>query len=169
MSADLIKALKSMYFPDTDIPTLAGAFPSSVTEYLRECPVPETRDIIETLLYVYIAENSCYRNGKGQGVVEQSCFAYTSGPLFTLKQLGLVEEGKFYGMTVIRTTSAGERVAAPLMNSRLSGVDIGELARSTHTIVPVLLAGTVKGSVRQQDISRIAPEERTDVHQLPLE
>lgn len=156
-----------MYFPDTDLPTLAGAFPPSVTEYLRECPVSETRDIIETLLYVYIAENSCYRNGRGQGVVEQSCFAYTSGPLFTLKQLDLVKEGKFYGMTVIRTTPAGERIAAPLMSSRLTGIDIGELAECTHTIVPVLLAGTVKGSYVNKTFPASLPKnERTFINFL---
>ncbi len=135
-----------MHYSETDIPHLTEAFPPAVTEYLADFSVQETRDIVETLLYIYTAQNSCYQHGRGQGVVEQSCFAYTAGPLFALKQLALIEERSWYGMTAIRTTPAGERLAIPLMDARQGALDIGALVRQIHPVVPVLLAGTVKGS-----------------------
>ncbi len=135
-----------MHYSETDIPYLTEAFPPAVTEYLADFSVQETRDIVETLLYIYTAQNSCYQHGRGQGVVEQSCFAYTAGPLFALKQLALIEERSWYGMTAIRTTPAGERLAIPLMDARQRSLDIGALVRHIHPVVPTLLAGTVKGS-----------------------
>jgi len=167
VSAYLTQALKAMNYADTDVPVLTEAFPPAIVEYFRDFRVQEIRDIIETLLYIYVAQNSCYQHGKGQGVVEQSCFAYTSGPLFALKQLGLIEETSWHGMTVIRTTAAGERIARPLMQTRIRTLDIEILVRDTHPIVPVLLAGTVKGSyVNKTFPSSLPRNERTFINFL---
>jgi hypothetical protein len=135
-----------MNYADADLPALLEAFPPSITEYLKEFRATEVRDIIETLLYIYIARSSCSHQGRGEGVVEQSCYAYTSGPLFALRHLGLIECSSWHGMTVVKTTSAGERIAQPLMEVRIGTLDIGRLAHDIHQIVPVLLAGTVKGA-----------------------
>ncbi|WP_054847939.1 hypothetical protein [Methanoculleus chikugoensis] len=79
-------------------------------------------------------------------MVEQSCYAYTSGPLFALRQVGLIESASWHGMTVLRATATGEAIARPLMEARLRALDIAGLAREIHEVVPALLAGTVKGS-----------------------
>lgn len=122
------------------------SFPPAVTEYLRDFRLQEVRDIVETLLYIYIAQNSASSRGEGAGVVEQSCYAYTSGPLFALRQVGLIESASWHGTTVLTATSTGEAIARPLMEARLRALDISGLAREIHEIVPALLAGTVKGS-----------------------
>ncbi|UYU19486.1 MULTISPECIES: ATP-binding protein [Methanoculleus] len=122
------------------------SFPPAVTEYLRDFRLQEVRDIVETLLYIYIAQNSASSRGEGAGVVEQSCYAYTSGPLFALRQVGLIESASWHGTTVLTATSTGEAIARPLMEARLRALDIESLAREIHEIVPALLAGTVKGS-----------------------
>ncbi|WP_301664092.1 ATP-binding protein [Methanoculleus frigidifontis] len=153
-----------MHYSETDIPRLTEAFPPAVTEYLEDFSVQEIRDIVETLLYVYIAQNSCYQQGRGQGVVEQSCFAYTAGPLFALREVGLIEERSWHGMTIIRITAAGERVALPLMDARHRDLEIDTLVRYIHPAVPILLAGTVKGSYVNKTFPASLPEsERTFV------
>jgi hypothetical protein len=135
-----------MGYADAGIPTLVGSFSPAVTEYLRDFRPQEVRDIVETLLYIYIAQNSASSRGEGVGVVEQSCYAYTSGPLFALAQVSLIESASWHGTTVIRATSAGEAIARPLMEARLQALDIPGLACEIHEVVPALLAGTVKGS-----------------------
>jgi len=135
-----------MGYADAGARTLVESFPPAVTEYLRDFRPQEVRDIVETLLYIYIAQNSASSRGEGVGVVEQSCYAYTSGPLFALVQVGLIESTSWQGTTVIRATSAGEAVARPLVAARLQALDIAGLAREIHEVVPALLAGTVKGA-----------------------
>ncbi|MDK2890847.1 MAG: hypothetical protein PWR21_1479 [Methanoculleus sp.] len=135
-----------MGYADAGVRTLVESFPPAVIEYLRDFRLQEVRDIIETLLYIYIAQNSASSRGEGEGVVEQSCYAYTSGPLFALRQVDLIESASWHGTTVIRATSAGEAIARPLMEARLRALDIESLAREIHEVVPALLAGTVKGS-----------------------
>ncbi|BBL69313.1 ATP-binding protein [Methanoculleus chikugoensis] len=146
MSTDLAKALKATGYADAEIPALMESFPPAVTDYLRDFRLQEVRDIVETLLYIYIAQNSASSRGEGAGVVEQSCYAYTSGPLFALRQVGLIESASWHGMTVLRATATGEAIARPLMEARLRALDIAGLAREIHEVVPALLAGTVKGS-----------------------
>nr|WP_300998907.1 ATP-binding protein [Methanoculleus sp.] len=135
-----------MGYADAGVHTLVESFPPAVVEYLRDFRLQEVRDIVETLLYIYIAQNSASSRGEGEGVVEQSCYAYTSGPLFALAQVDLIESASWHGTTVIRATSAGEAIARPLMEARLRALDIRGLAREIHEVVPALLAGTVKGS-----------------------
>jgi len=135
-----------MGYADVAARTLVESFPPPVIEYLQDFRLQEVRDIVETLLYIYIAQNSASSRGEGEGVVEQSCYAYTSGPLFALRQVGLIESTSWHGTTVIRATSAGEAIARPLMEARLRALDIRGLARDIHEVVPALLAGTVKGS-----------------------
>ena len=146
LSTDLAEALKATGYADAVIPALVESFPPAVIDYLRDFRLQEVRDIVETLLYIYIAQNSASSRGEGEGVVEQSCYAYTSGPLFALTQVGLIESTSWHGTTVIRATSAGEAIVRPLMEARLQALDIAGLAREIHEVVPVLLAGTVKGS-----------------------
>jgi hypothetical protein len=146
VSTDLTEALKAMGYTDTAIPDLSGSFPPAVIEYLQDFRPQEVRDIIETLLYIHVALNSASSRGEGVGVAEQSCYAYTSGPLFALGEVGLIESSSRNGTTVIRTTSAGEAIARPLVEARIRALDIRDLAREIHGVVPVLLAGTVKGS-----------------------
>jgi len=146
VSTDLAKALKATGYADAEIPALTESFPSAVTEYLRDFRLQEVRDVIETLLYIYIAQNSASSRGEGAGVVEQSCYAYTSGPLFALRQVGLIESASWHGTTVLTATPTGEAIARPLMEARLRALDIESLAREIHEVVPALLAGTVKGS-----------------------
>lgn len=134
-----------MGYADTEIPALVGSFPPAVVEYLQDFRTQEVRDIIETLLYIYIALNSSSSRGEGEGVVEQSCYAYTSGPLFALREVNLIESVSWHGMTVIRATPAGEAIARPLVEARIRALDIPGLARDIHAAVPALLAGTVKG------------------------
>lgn len=135
-----------MGYTDTGIPALSESFPPAVIDYLQDFRPQEVRDIIETLLYIHIALNSASSRGEGVGVAEQSCYAYTSGPLFALGEVGLIESTSRNGTTVIRTTSAGGAIARPLMEARIRALDIQDLAREIHEVVPVLLAGTVKGS-----------------------
>jgi len=135
-----------MGYTDAVIPALAESFPPAVVEYLQDFRTQEVRDIVETLLYIYIAQNSSSSRGEGQGVIEQSCYAYTSGPLFVLAQVGLIESASWHGTTVIKATPAGEAIARPLMEARIRVLDIRGLAREIHAVVPALLAGTVKGS-----------------------
>ncbi len=135
-----------MGYVDAEIPALMESFPPAVAGYLRDFRLQEVRDIIETLLYIYIAQNSASSRGEGAGVVEQSCYAYTSGPLFALRQVGLVESASWNGTTVLTATATGEAIARPLMEARLRALDIAGLAREIHEVVPALLAGTVKGS-----------------------
>ncbi len=135
-----------MGYADAGVRTLVESFPPAVIEYLRDFRLQEVRDIVETLLYIYIAQNSASSRGEGEGVVEQSCYAYTSGPLFALRQVDLIASTSWHGTTVIRATSTGEAIARPLMEARLQALDIRGLAREIHEVVPALLAGTVKGS-----------------------
>jgi hypothetical protein len=135
-----------MGYTDTGIPALSGSFPPAVIEYLQDFRLQEVRDIIETLLYIHVALNSASSRGEGVGVAEQSCYAYTSGPLFALGEVGLIESSSRNGTTVIRTTSTGEAIARPLVEARIRALDIRDLAREIHGVVPVLLAGTVKGA-----------------------
>ncbi|WOX56232.1 MULTISPECIES: ATP-binding protein [unclassified Methanoculleus] len=146
MSTDLVEALKAMGYADTETPALVRSFPPAVTESLRDFRVQEVRDIVETLLYIYIAQNSASSRGEGEGVVEQSCYAYTSGPLFALAQVDLIRSVSWQGTTVIRATPAGEAIARPLVEARIRALDIPALAHEINEVVPVLLAGTVKGS-----------------------
>ncbi|MBP7410791.1 MAG: ATP-binding protein [Methanoculleus sp.] len=146
MSRDLTEALKAMGYVDTGLPALVESFPPGVVEYLQEFRTQEVRDIIETLLYIYIAQNSSSSRGEGMGVVEQSCYAYTSGPLFALAEVGLIESSSRHGTTVVRVTPAGEGIARPLTEARIRALDLRALARETHEVVPALLAGTVRGS-----------------------
>jgi hypothetical protein len=143
---DLAKALKATGYADAEIPALMESFPPAVTEYLRDFRLQEVRDIVETLLYIYIAQNSASSRGEGAGVIEQSCYAYTSGPLFALRQVGLIESVSCHGTTVLTSTPTGEAIARSLMEARLRALDIESLAREIHEVVPALLAGTVKGS-----------------------
>jgi len=135
-----------MGYVDTGLPALVESFPPGVVEYLQEFRTQEVRDIIETLLYIYIAQNSSSSRGEGMGVVEQSCYAYTSGPLFALAEVGLIESSSRHGTTVVRVTPAGEGIARPLTEARIRALDLRALARETHEVVPALLAGTVRGS-----------------------
>ncbi len=135
-----------MGYTDAGVPALAESFPPAVVEYLQDFRTQEVRDIVETLLYIYIAQNSSSSRGEGQGVIEQSCYAYTSGPLFVLAQVGLIESASWHGTTVIKATPAGEAIARPLMEARIRVLDIRGLAHEIHGVVPALLAGTVKGS-----------------------
>jgi len=135
-----------MGYPDTAIPALVESLSPAVTNYLRDFRQQEIRDIIETLLYIYIARNSTSSRGDGMGVVEQSCYAYTSGPLFALTEVGFIESTSWHGTAVINATPSGEVIARPLMETRLQALDIAGLARDIHEIVPALLAGTVRGS-----------------------
>jgi len=146
VSRDLTEALKAMGYVDTGLPALVESFPPGVVEYLQEFRTQEVRDIIETLLYIYIAQNSSSSRGEGMGVVEQSCYAYTSGPLFALAEVGLIESSSRHGTTVVRVTPAGEGIARPLTEARIRALDLRALARETHEVVPALLAGTVRGS-----------------------
>ena len=73
-----------MGYADIEIPALTESFPPAVIDYLRDFRTQEIQDIIETLLYVYIAQNSS-SSGR-ERVVEQSCYAYTPGPLFALRK-----------------------------------------------------------------------------------
>ena len=68
-----------MGYSDAEISGLMESFPSTVIDYLRDFRFQEVRDIIETLLYIYVAQNSASSRGEGEGVIEQSCYAYTSG------------------------------------------------------------------------------------------
>ena len=146
VSTDLTNVLNVMGYADAAIPALVESLPPAVIEYLQDFRPQEVRDIIETLLYIYIARNSSSPPGEGEGVVEQSCYAYTSGPLFALAEIDLIESASRHGTTVIRATPAGEAIARPLMEARLRALDIAGLARDIHEVVPVLLAGTVRGS-----------------------
>jgi len=146
-----------MGYADTGIPALAESFPPAVINYLRDFRTQEVHDIIETLLYIYIAQNSSSSRGRGEGVVEQSCYAYTSGPLFALREVGLIDSVSWHGTTVIKTTPAGEAIARPLMEARLRALDIRSLAREIHEVVPVLLAGTVKGSYVNKTLPSTLP------------
>lgn len=135
-----------MGYSDAEISGLMESFPSTVIEYLRDFRFQEVRDIIETLLYIYVAQNSASSRGEGEGVIEQSCYAYTSGPLFALTDIGLIESLSWHGTTLVRPTATGEAIGRDLLKARLRRLDVQGLARETHEIVPVLLAGTVKGS-----------------------
>ena len=135
-----------MGYVDTEIPALVESFPPAVVQYLRDFRTLEVRDIVETLLYIHIALNSSSSRGEGEGVVEQSCYAYTSGPLFALAHVGLIESVSWHGTTVIKATPAGEAIARPLMEARIRALNIRDLACEIHGVVPALLAGTVKGS-----------------------
>ncbi len=157
VSTDLTEALKAMGYTDTAIPDLSGSFPPAVIEYLQDFRPQEVRDIIETLLYIHVALNSASSRGEGVGVAEQSCYAYTSGPLFALGEVGLIESSSRNGTTVIRTTSAGEAIARPLVEARIRALDIRDLAREIHGVVPVLLAGTVKGSYINKTLPSTLP------------
>ena len=77
-----------MGYTDSRIPALAEPIPPGVIDHLRDFRMQEIRDILETLLYIYIAQNSSSPRGRGEGVVEQSCYAYTSGPLVALREAG---------------------------------------------------------------------------------
>ncbi|HOB18878.1 MAG TPA: ATP-binding protein [Candidatus Methanoculleus thermohydrogenotrophicum] len=157
MSRDLIEALRAMGYADIEIPALTESFPPAVIDYLRDFRTQEIHDIIETLLYVYIAQNSSSSRGKGRGVVEQSCYAYTPGPLFALREVGLIDSTSWQGATMIRATPAGEAIARPLMEARLRALDIRGLTREIHEVVPVLLAGTVKGSYVNKTLPSTLP------------
>jgi hypothetical protein len=146
VSTEIARVLKTMDYSDAEIPGLVGSFPSTVIEYLRDFRFQEVRDIIETLLYIYIAQNSASCRGEGKGVIEQSCYAHTSGPLFALTDIGLIESLSWHGTTLIRPTPCGEAIGRDLLEARLRRLNMQVLARETHEIVPVLLAGTVKGS-----------------------
>ena len=135
-----------MGYADTGLPALVESFPPGIIEYLREFRAQETRDIIETLLYIYIAQNVSSSRGEGMGVVEQSCYAYTSGPLFALAEVELIESSSRHGTTMVRVTPTGEGIARPLMEARIRALDLRALAKETHEVVPALLAGTVRGS-----------------------
>ncbi|MFY1645403.1 ATP-binding protein, partial [Methanoculleus bourgensis] len=52
---------------------------------------------------------------------------------------------------------AGEAIARPLMEARLRALDIRSLAREIHEVVPVLLAGTVKGSYVNKTLPSTLP------------
>ncbi len=134
-----------MGYADTVVPTLTEPFPPNIVHYLREFKTQEIREIVETLLYIYIAQNTSSSRGEEMGVVEQSCYAYTSGPLFALAEVGLIESSSRHGTTMVRVTPAGEGIARPLTEARIRALDLGELARKTHEAVPALLAGTVRG------------------------
>jgi hypothetical protein len=157
VSRDLIEALKAMGYADTGIPALAESFPPAVINYLGDFRTQEVHDIIETLLYIYIAQNSSSSRGRGEGVVEKSCYAYTSGPLFALREVGLIDSVSWHGTTVIKATPAGEAIARPLMEARLRALDIRSLACEIHEVVPVLLAGTVKGSYVNKTLPSTLP------------
>ena len=146
-----------MGYVDTGIPALAELFPPVIINYLRDFRAQEIRDIIETLLYIYIAGNSSSSRGRGGGVAEQSCYAYTSGPLFALREVGLIDSVSRHGATIVRVTPAGEAVARPLMEARLRALDIRSLAREIHEVVPVLLAGTVRGSYVNKTLPSTLP------------
>ncbi len=158
MSRDLIEALRAMGYADAVVPALAESVPPGVIDCLRDFRMQEIRDIIETLLYIYIAQNSSSPRGRGEGVVEQSCYAYTSGPLVALREAGLIDSAPWRGTTVVRVTPAGEAIAWPLMEARLQALDIMDLAREIHEIVPILLAGTVKGSYINKTLPSALPE-----------
>lgn len=145
VSRDLIEVLRAMGYADTTVSSLAESFSQEITDYLQGFRTQEVRDIIETLIYIYIAQNSSSSSGEERGVVEQSCYAYTSGPLFALKEVGLISSVSRHGQTIVAVTQAGEAIARPLMEARLLALDIEGLAREIHEIVPILLAGTVKG------------------------
>ncbi|WP_243669883.1 hypothetical protein [Methanoculleus chikugoensis] len=66
VSTDLAKALKATGYADAEIPALMESFPPAVTDYLRDFRLQEVRDIVETLLYIYIAQNSASSRG-GEG------------------------------------------------------------------------------------------------------
>lgn len=146
-----------MGYADTGIPALADLFPPAIIDYLQDFRAQEIRDIIETLLYIYIAQNSSSSRGRGEGVAEQSCYAYTSGPLFALREVGLIDSVSRHGMTIVRVTPAGEAVARPLMEARLQALDIPSLAHEIHEVVPVLLAGTVRGSYVNKTLPSTLP------------
>ena len=103
VSGDITEALKAM--GDVDV----ASFPPGVVEYLREFKTQEIRDIVETLLYIYIAQNASPPRGEGTGVVEQSCYAYTSGPLFVLAEVGLIESSSRHATTLVRVTLPEKR------------------------------------------------------------
>ena len=54
-----------MGYADTGIPALADLFPPAIIDYLQDFRAQEIRDIIETLLYIYIAQNSSSSPGEG--------------------------------------------------------------------------------------------------------
>ncbi|MEG3056366.1 MAG: helicase HerA-like domain-containing protein [Methanoculleus sp.] len=91
-------------------------------------------------------------------MVEQSCYAYTSGPLVALREAGLIDSVSRRGTTIIRTTPAGKAIARPLMEARLQALDVMGLAREIHEIVPILLAGTVKGPYVNKTLPSALPE-----------
>ena len=147
-----------MGYTDSRIPALAEPIPPGVIDHLRDFRMQEIRDILETLLYIYIAQNSSSPRGRGEGVVEQSCYAYTSGPLVALREAGLIDSVSRRGTTIIKTTPAGKAIARPLMEARLQALDIMGLAREIHEIVPILLAGTVKGPYVNKTLPSALPE-----------
>jgi len=133
-----------MGYAGFEIPALLDAFPEAIGG-LRHCRPAEIRDSLETLLYIYTAQNISCLQGRGQGVAEQSCFAYTSGPLVTLLQLGLIEEERWPGVTAVRTTPAGERISRPLMEARVRALRTEDLLAEIPVIVPILMAGNTSG------------------------
>jgi len=144
--ANLTEALRAMNYPDAAIPTLEKAFPPVIVDFLGGFTAPEVRDIIETLLYVYTAQNSYCEHGKGLGVAEQSCFAYTPGPLFALKQFGLIEQDTLAGTTILRTTPHGLKISRPLMEARAGLLAESGKLFDIPPIVTILLADNVTGA-----------------------
>ncbi|NLA37786.1 MAG: ATP-binding protein, partial [Methanomicrobiales archaeon] len=157
MSRDLNEALRAMGYADTGIPALAELFPPAIIDYLRDFRVKEVHDIIETLLYIYIAQSSSPSPGSLGGIAEQSCYAYTSGPLFALMEAGLIDSVSRHGTTIITTTAIGELIARPLTEARIRALDIQDLAHDIHAAVPALLAATVKGSYINKTLPSTLP------------
>ncbi|NMC88961.1 MAG: hypothetical protein GYA64_04885, partial [Methanomicrobiales archaeon] len=65
MSRDITEALRAMGYTDSRVPALAEPIPPGVIDHLRDFRMQEIRDILETLLYIYIAQNSSSPRGRG--------------------------------------------------------------------------------------------------------
>ena len=66
MSRDITEALRAMGYTDSRVPALAEPIPPGVIDHLRDFRMQEIRDILETLLYIYIAQEQFVTPGEGR-------------------------------------------------------------------------------------------------------
>ncbi|CVK32985.1 protein of unknown function [Methanoculleus bourgensis] len=165
MSRDLIKALKAMGYADTGIPALAESFPPAVINYLRDFRTQEVHDIIETLLYIYIAQNSSSSRGRGK--------AWSKRVVTRIHRDRSSRSGKSASSTPSpgtarrssrRPRQGGDRAAAD--GGPAPGAGYPEPGPRDPRGRPGPPCGDREGVIRQQDPPVHAPPNRRDVHRF---
>ncbi|HZD42636.1 MAG TPA: hypothetical protein VE134_01125, partial [Methanomicrobiales archaeon] len=127
-----------MGYSPADSADILQIFSPSARDFLSFFNKSEIMEILEALLFIYIAENSHTTNGRGDGAYGKCS---PKGTL-ALKECGLVQEASWQEVQVLRTTRQGARVGSALLLKRIHSLNFGELARRVHPLVPFLLAGS---------------------------